>query len=35
MIRELVLEETDGAPRAALGKLGICGRDCPDGCCLV
>jgi ferrochelatase len=35
MIRELVLEETDGAPRAVLGTLGICGRDCPDGCCLV
>ena len=34
MIRELVLEETDGAPRAALGTLGICGLDCPPGCCL-
>jgi ferrochelatase len=35
MIRELVQEEVAGAPRAALGTLGICGRDCPDGCCLV
>jgi ferrochelatase len=34
MIRELVQEEIAGAPRAALSSLGICGRDCPDGCCL-
>jgi protoporphyrin/coproporphyrin ferrochelatase len=33
-IRDLVLEETDGAARAALGTLGICGRDCPATCCL-
>jgi protoporphyrin/coproporphyrin ferrochelatase len=35
MIRELVQEEIAGAPRAALGTLGICGRDCPEGCCLT
>lgn len=35
MIRELVQEEIAGTPRASLGTLGICGRDCPDGCCLV
>jgi protoporphyrin/coproporphyrin ferrochelatase len=35
MIRELVQEEIAGAPRAALSPLGICGRDCPDGCCLT
>jgi len=34
MIRELVQEEIAGTPRAALGTLGICGRDCPEGCCL-
>jgi ferrochelatase len=32
-IRELVLERLDGAPPRALGTLGICGVDCPDGCC--
>jgi protoporphyrin/coproporphyrin ferrochelatase len=35
MIRELVQEEIAGAPRAALSPLGICGRHCPDGCCLT
>jgi protoporphyrin/coproporphyrin ferrochelatase len=35
MIRELVQEEIAGAPPAALSPLGICGRYCPDGCCLV
>lgn len=34
MVRQLVAEETDGAPRAALGNLGICGRHCPGGCCV-
>jgi ferrochelatase len=33
MIRELVLERTaDRAPRS-LGELGLCGLDCPAGCC--
>jgi protoporphyrin/coproporphyrin ferrochelatase len=35
VIRELVQEEVAGAPRAVLGTLGICGLDCPSGCCLV
>lgn len=35
MVRELVQEETAGTPRAALGTLGICGRECPEGCCLT
>jgi ferrochelatase len=35
MIRELVQEEIAGAPRAALSTLGICGRDCPEACCLA
>jgi ferrochelatase len=34
MVRELVLEETAGAPRASRSPLGIVGRDCPVGCCL-
>ncbi len=33
MVRELVMEEIADAPRAALGRLGICGVDCPVGCC--
>ena len=33
MVRELVVEEIAGAPRASLGRLGICGLDCPAGCC--
>ncbi len=32
-IRELVQERLEGAPPKALGRLGICGVDCPDGCC--
>jgi ferrochelatase len=33
MVRELVSEEMAGAPRASLGRLGLCGIDCPAGCC--
>jgi ferrochelatase len=33
MVRELVLEEIADAPRARLGRLGICGLECPPGCC--
>jgi protoporphyrin/coproporphyrin ferrochelatase len=33
MVRELVEEELSGAPRRALGVLGICGLDCPRTCC--
>ncbi|MEP6599704.1 MAG: ferrochelatase [Actinomycetota bacterium] len=33
MVRELVLEEIDGAPRGSLGSLGVSGIDCPAGCC--
>lgn len=33
MVRELVEEEQSGAPRRALGTLGICGLNCPAGCC--
>ena len=29
MVRELVEEELSGAPRRALGSLGICGLNCP------
>jgi ferrochelatase len=32
-IRELVREATDGATPRALGRLGLCGVDCPAGCC--
>jgi protoporphyrin/coproporphyrin ferrochelatase len=32
-IRELVQEQLDGAEPKALGTLGLCGIDCPDGCC--
>jgi protoporphyrin/coproporphyrin ferrochelatase len=34
-VRELVDEQLDGAPRRHLGELGICGLDCPPGCCLA
>jgi protoporphyrin/coproporphyrin ferrochelatase len=33
MVRELVLEQLDGAPRRMLGNLGLCGLDCPVSCC--
>jgi protoporphyrin/coproporphyrin ferrochelatase len=33
MVRELVQEEIAGAPRAILGNLGVCGLNCPCGCC--
>jgi ferrochelatase len=33
MIRELVLERLDGAAPKSLGTLGLCGVDCPVGCC--
>lgn len=33
MVRELVLEEIAGAPRASLGRIGLSGIDCPAGCC--
>ena len=32
-IRELVAERVTGAPPRSLGELGLCGVDCPDGCC--
>ena len=32
-IRELVEERLAGAQPRSLGRLGICGVDCPDGCC--
>jgi len=32
-IRELVQERLDGAEPRALGSLGLCGIDCPEGCC--
>jgi len=32
-IRELVLERLTGAAPRTLGALGLCGVDCPDGCC--
>jgi ferrochelatase len=34
-IRELVEERTRDAPPRSLGRLGLCGIDCPDGCCVV
>ncbi len=33
MVRDLVEEETAGRPRRRLGRLGVCGLDCPAGCC--
>jgi ferrochelatase len=33
MVRELVLERMSGAPALSLGALGLCGVDCPTGCC--
>jgi ferrochelatase len=33
MVRELVQEELTGTPRERLGDLGVCGLDCPVGCC--
>ncbi|WP_375475901.1 ferrochelatase [uncultured Jatrophihabitans sp.] len=32
-IRELVEERLSGAAPRALGRLGLCGVDCPTGCC--
>jgi ferrochelatase len=32
-VRELVEERLNGAEPRALGTLGLCGIDCPDGCC--
>jgi ferrochelatase len=32
-IREIVQEQTDGAEPKLLGSLGLCGIDCPEGCC--
>jgi protoporphyrin/coproporphyrin ferrochelatase len=32
-IRELVQEHLDRQPPRALGSLGLCGIDCPAGCC--
>ena len=32
-IRELVEERLTGATPKAIGALGLCGIDCPDGCC--
>jgi protoporphyrin/coproporphyrin ferrochelatase len=32
-IRELVEERLDGAAPQFIGSLGLCGIDCPDGCC--
>ncbi len=35
MVRELVLEQTQDGPPRTLGNLGLCGIDCPAGCCLA
>jgi ferrochelatase len=32
-IRELVEEQLHGVEPKALGTLGLCGIECPDGCC--
>jgi ferrochelatase len=32
-IRELVEERLTGATPKSIGTLGLCGVDCPDGCC--
>ena len=34
-MRELVEERWPARSRRALGSLGLCGIDCPDGCCPV
>jgi ferrochelatase len=34
-IRELVQEQLDGVPARMLSPLGLCGLDCPAGCCPV
>jgi ferrochelatase len=33
MVRELVQEQLVGAAPRSLGTLGLCGLDCPEGCC--
>jgi protoporphyrin/coproporphyrin ferrochelatase len=33
MIADLVLEQLEGAEPRSLGRLGLCGIDCPAGCC--
>ncbi|HSY16322.1 MAG TPA: ferrochelatase [Jatrophihabitantaceae bacterium] len=33
MVGELVLERLTGQPPEVLGSLGVCGLDCPAGCC--
>jgi ferrochelatase len=33
MVRELVEEQLAGVPPRLLGDFGLCGVDCPDGCC--
>jgi hypothetical protein len=35
MIGDLVLEVLQGRPARSLGDLGLCGIDCPPGCCLA
>ncbi len=32
-VRELIEEQVSGGAAHALGDLGLCGIDCPDGCC--
>jgi ferrochelatase len=34
MVGDLVLEVQSGTPALSLGDLGLCGIDCPPGCCL-
>jgi protoporphyrin/coproporphyrin ferrochelatase len=33
MVRDLVLEQVADVPAQSLGTLGLCGIDCPVGCC--
>jgi ferrochelatase len=33
MVRELVQEQLTGAPPRSDGMLGLCGIECPSGCC--
>jgi ferrochelatase len=33
MVRDLVEEQLRSVPPQHLGTLGLCGIDCPDGCC--